>query len=79
MLNNIVHVANSTQEAAYIVVRAQIRLGLSDASITTLGNAVLLRAEDKQALNALMVKFGTSNMSKRQRAVICGRTGRVLN
>jgi hypothetical protein len=80
MKNSILHVSQpiSNEAAALLLARIQMRLGVSDSTVTTVGSAIVIRAENKTKLEQLRSAVYLSETHKSRSVVICGRTGRVL-
>ena len=80
MLNSILRVSQpqSQEAAALMLARIQMRLGVSDSTVTTVGSALVIRAEDTTRLEQLRRAVYLSQTHKSRSVVICGRTGKVL-
>ena len=80
MFQCVYQAAQSTQAARSAVTLLQMRLNLSEDSLLTMGNLIVMRADTRYALAKIKDHIDSviRAANARRSTVICGRSGQIL-
>jgi hypothetical protein len=80
MFQRVYHASESSRTATSIVTLLQMRLCLSDESLLSLGNIIVMRGDTSYEVSKIKqhIDSAVRVANSRRPTVICGRSGRVL-